>query len=250
MNIQTSRAMWAVGFLVCLSLTSCKGNPLGQGDLEAQVLEIIRNNPEVVLESVRNYQQEQEANQEKAQAEAAKKLMENPKETIGKSPTMGATDNKIVLVEFSDFQCPFCAKAHATVNQFMEKHGDRVTLVYKHLPLQQIHDQAIPAALASWAAQQQGKFWEYHNGLFENQERLGPDLYLELAKKLELDLDRFQKDVESPEATAAIQTDLKLAEQLGLSGTPVFFMNGKGLTGAVSLEDMEALLTEVSEKAK
>jgi protein-disulfide isomerase len=248
---RSSRKFWSRGSalsLLCLCLvgiSGCRGKALN-GDLEAQVLQIIRDNPEVVIESVQTYQKEKQAVEQKAQSDAAQKLLTDRETAIGKSPKTGAEEGEVLLVEFSDFQCPFCANAHDVVAKFMAKHDDRVTLVYKHFPLIQIHDQAVPAALASWAAMQQGKFWEYHDALFKNQDRLGDELYLEIAKDLKLDLDQFQKDIASKEAATAVQTDMKLAGELGLSGTPTFFMNGKILTGALSLESMEAELEQIT----
>ncbi len=232
---------------LCLGLvmSGCSGNA-SNGDLEAQVLQIIRDNPEVVIESVQTYQQDKQAAEQQAQTDIAQKLLADRDTAIGQSPKTGAEQGEVLLIEFSDFECPFCASAHDVVKEFMAKHDDRVTLVYKHFPLIQIHDQAVPAALASWAAMQQGKFWEYHDALFENQDRLGDELYLEIAQDLKLDLDQFQKDVASEAAATAVQTDLKLAGELGLSGTPTFFMNGQILTGALSLESMEAELEKIA----
>lgn len=234
--------------LLSLTIGGCNGGLAPKGDLEAQVLQIIRDNPEVVIESVQAYQQEKQAAEEKAQTEVARKLLADRKTAIGSSPQLGAEKGEVLLIEFSDFECPFCASAHEVVNQFMDKHGDRVTLVYKHFPLVQIHDQAVPAALAAWAAMQQGKFWEYHNALFKNQDRLGEELYLEIAKDLKLDIEKFQSDIASEAAAKAIQADLQLSGELGLSGTPTFFMNGQKLSGAISLESMEAELKKITTK--
>lgn len=217
-------------------------------DFEAQVLQVLRDNPEVILESVQAYQQQQERAQTESRQAAQRELAESPAEAIGDSPVKGAEAQELVLIEFSDFQCPFCARAHETVNEFMAEYGDRVTLTYKHLPLVAIHDQALPAARASWAAQQQGEFWAYHNALFENQDRLGEELYAEIAEDLELDMEQFNRDRESDAAVEAIQKDLEMADRLGLSGTPAFFLNGEPLTGAVALSDLEAVLEQVSSR--
>ncbi len=230
--------------MVALVLSGCQQAP--SGDLEAQVLEIIRENPEVILESVQAYQQEQQRSQQESRGAVVQQMQENPAQFIGQSPVKGAVEQEIVMIEFSDFQCPFCARASGTVAEFIEKHGDRVTLVFKHLPLVSINPQALPAARASWAAQQQGQFWEYHQALFENQERLGESLYLEIAEDLNLDLEQFERDRESEAAIEAVQTDLELADQLGLTGTPTFFINGESFTGAVPLEEMEAVLAQVT----
>jgi protein-disulfide isomerase len=239
---------WGV-LSLCLGLmmSGC-GGQTSNGNLEAQVLQIIRDNPEVVIESVQTYQQEKQAADQQAQSDVAQTLLADRDTAIGESPKTGAEQGEVLLIEFSDFECPFCASAHDVVTEFMAKHSDRVTLVYKHFPLIQIHDQAVPAALASWAAMQQGKFWEYHDALFENQDRLGEELYLEIAKDLKLNVDQFQKDIASEAAATAVQADLKLAGELGLSGTPTFFMNGKILTGALSLESLEAELEKLTDK--
>lgn len=213
--------------------------------LREQVLQIIRENPEVILEAVQTYQRQQREQEKKAQQSFLQQAKANPGSMIGTSPTKGAKNGKVVLVEFSDFQCPFCAKANETLKQFMAKYGDRVTLTYKHLPLTSIHPEALPAARASWAAAQQGKFWEFHDALFANQRRLGDALYRETAKLLGLDLPKFERDRTSQAADAAIAQDLAMAETLGIDGTPFFIMNGEVLAGAVSLADLEAALAKV-----
>jgi protein-disulfide isomerase len=215
--------------------------------LREQVLQIIRENPEVILESVRNYQAQQDQRQDQAQQTVLKQIQANPRAAIGQSPTKGATNGKIVLFEFSDFQCPYCAKAEATLQQFMTKYGDRVTFVYKHFPLTSIHPQALPAAKAAWAAGQQGKFWEFHNALFANQAKLGNDLYRSIAQSLKLDIQRFDRDRASAAAQAAIGQDVKLAEQIGVDATPFFVMNGIPFAGAVDLADMEKILNRVQQ---
>jgi protein-disulfide isomerase len=213
--------------------------------LREQVLQILRDNPEVILESVRNYQKRQDQQKSQLRQSFVQKLKTNPTVVIGQSPTKGATKGKVVLIEFSDFQCPYCSQASQTLKQFMAKHGDQVTLVYKHFPLTSIHPQAMPAAKAAWAAGQQGKFWEYHDALFANQERLGDAFYVETAKTLKLDLQRFERDRSSPAASAAIAQDRKLAEQLDVDATPFFVMNEAIFSGSVGLSEMESVLEQV-----
>jgi protein-disulfide isomerase len=246
--IQLSQRLARVSLvgLLCLTfaLVSCSkavnaDNPTN-ADLEKQVLEIIRKNPEVILESVEKYQREQQEKQSKAREETIQKVAKNPAAIVGKSPKKG--QGKTILIEFSDFECPFCARANENVNQFIQKRSADVTLVYKHLPLTQIHEQALPAAKAAWAAQQQGKFWEYHDALFANQKQLNDGFYQETAKKLGLDLAKFDRDRASQAATDAINADLKLAMSLELNGTPTFIMNGQLFSGAVSVEELEKRL--------
>jgi protein-disulfide isomerase len=214
--------------------------------LREQVLQIIRENPEVILEAVRDYQKQQQQAREKARQSVAQQMKANPRAMIGQSPTRGAKDSRVVLVEFSDFQCPYCAKANATLKQFVAKHQDKVTLVYKHFPLSRIHPEALPAAKASWAAAQQGKFWEFHDALFNQQERLGDGFYVETAKALGLDLQRFNRERASAAASAAIEQDMQLAASLGVDGTPFFIMNGEVFSGVMDLPQLEEVLARVS----
>jgi protein-disulfide isomerase len=211
-------------------------------NFEQQVLQVIRKNPQAIVDSVQAYQREQQQEQRKVQQSFLQDLKQNPKSIIGQSPTKGT--GKTVLIEFSDFQCPFCQGAAGTVKQFVGKYSDRVTLVYKHLPLTSIHEQALPAAKASWAAQQQGKFWQYHDALFERQQQLDEAVYPEIAKTLGLDIAKFNRDRASQAAQTAIEKDLQLADQLGISGTPFFAMNGQAFSGAVDLATLEKNLTQ------
>jgi protein-disulfide isomerase len=215
-------------------------------DLEAKVLEVIRKNPQVLVESLQAYQQKQADQQQQAQKAFLEQMKSNPKAVIGDSPTTGAKEQKIVLLEFSDFQCPYCSKAHQTLKQFMTTRQNQVTLVYKHLPLTQIHPEAMPSAKAAWAAGQQGKFWEFHDALFENQQKLGEPLYVATAQALNLDLKRFDQDRNGQAASAAIQKDVEMAEKLGVTGTPFVIMNDQVISSGVELDNLEAALKQVS----
>jgi protein-disulfide isomerase len=211
--------------------------------LEKQVLEVLRKHPEVLLEVLQKYTIEQEKKQQQAQIEALKQVRKNTKALIGDSPVMGASDRQIVMLAFSDFQCPFCATANKSLKEFMAKHKDKVTLVYKHFPLTQIHPEALPAARAAWAANKQGKFWEYHDALFANQAKLGEAFYTETATSLKLDLKKF--DADRKLADNFIVEDFKLGRKVGVDGTPTFIMNGEVVTGAASLADLEKALAKV-----
>ncbi|MEA5450534.1 thioredoxin domain-containing protein [Leptolyngbya sp. CCNP1308] len=165
---------------------------------------------------------------------------------IGASPTKGNPNAPIVLFKFSDFQCPYCTVAAGYMKEFVGNHEDEILYVYKHFPLTQIHPEAMPSAKAAWAAQQQGQFWLYHDGLFVNQNRLGEDLYIELAEAMQLDMDQFNRDRTSAEATAAIEQDLALAEQLQLQGTPSFIMNDLLIPGGAPLQLFEEIFNQIN----
>ncbi len=237
----------AILSLLCLIL-SWSGNAQAASRisprLEQQVLQIIREHPEAVLESLVAYQQQQRQEILQSQQAFLQDLQINPQAVIGSSPVTGSPNSKIVLVEFSDYQCPYCAEANKTLKQFMEKHQDQVTLVYKHFPLTQIHAEAVPAAKAAWAANQQGKFWEYSDALFSDQKQLSEAKYLDIATNLKLDLDKFKSD--RALADNEILKDMQLGQNLGLTGTPFFVMNGESFSGAVQLSDIEAVLARAT----
>ncbi|MTJ07144.1 MULTISPECIES: DsbA family protein [unclassified Anabaena] len=233
----------AIFSLICLILSwsiPVQAQTKIDSQLEQQVLEIIRKNPEVIIESVEAYQQQQQQQLQQSRQEFINDFQKNPQAVIGDSPTIGATELKTVLIEFSDFECPYCAEAQKSLKDLLVKYPNQFTLVYKHFPLYQIHSQALPAATASWAAYQQGKFWEYHDALFTNQKQLGESLYLDTAKKLNLNLVKFNSDRKL--ANNPIQKDLLLARKLGLGGTPSFIMTSPNFVGPVKLTEIENIL--------
>lgn len=262
-SLQTARSLRTIFSLIFLGMTllflalglgGCAVSPdqaakakAVDAELEGQVLEIIRKHPDVILESVQAYQENQQKQQADLRQKVQDQLKAEPRLIIRESPTTGATSQKIVLAEFSDFQCPYCAKAQATIKQFMDKHQDQVTLVYKHFPLVQIHPQALPAAQATWAAFKQAKFWEYHDALFEKQDQLGEDLYASVAKDLGLDIAKFNQDRKSEAAMTAIQKDIELAKSLGISSTPSFLMNGIAFKGALEVSEFESILAQIQQ---
>lgn len=168
---------------------------------------------------------------------------------IGDSATKGPRDAEIVLIKFSDFQCPYCAIASADMKKLIQNHPDDVLFIYKQFPLVSIHAQALPAAKAAWAAGQQGKFWLYHDGLFAYQDKLGEDYYVALAKQIGLDMEKFDRDRNSPAAQAAIDKDVELAQALGMRGTPTFIMNGLLIPGGAPLAFFEEAISRLKASA-
>jgi protein-disulfide isomerase len=210
--------------------------------LENQVLAIIRKNPGIVREAMQAEEQQKQQEQQALKQRFNQEMQKNPGIVIGNSPVKGAKNQKLLLIEFADFQCPYCAQAHTILKQFMERNQDKVTLVYKHYPLTSIHPEATAAAKAAFAAQKQGKFWQYHDALFERQAELGEKLYIEIAQNLQLDIAKFNQQRNSPEFGTALDQDLKMAETLGIQGTPFFFVNGETVSGAVPLPELEKLV--------
>ncbi len=145
----------------------------------------------------------------------------------------GNPDAKVVLVEYSDFQCPACAQFQAVIKTLQESHSD-LAVEYKHFPLVSIHSQAVPAAKAAEAAGQQGKFFEMHDKLFENQEDWSgrgnaQAIFFQYAEEIGLDIDLFKKHFGASLIEDKIKDEFSEAQQLGLPGTPSFFMNGEPL---------------------
>jgi protein-disulfide isomerase len=159
------------------------------------------------------------------------------------APAKGPKSAPVVLVEYSDFQCPFCARVHPTLEQVEREYGDKVRIVFKHLPLS-IHPKAPAAHAAAQAAALQGKFWEMHDKIFENQREMSEEKYVEWAGELGLDVDRFKRDVASAKVRQQIESDKREAAALGVSGTPSFFVNGRFLSGAQPFSEFKQKIDE------
>lgn len=165
------------------------------------------------------------------------------------SPVRGAPEALVTLVEFSDYQCPYCRQAHTTVTQVEKKYAGKLRLVMKQFPLS-FHPLAKPAALAAIAAGRQGKYWEMHDRLFSSPQ-LDPDSLERYARELGLDVERWKRDQQDPRVAAVIGRDSELGGNIGVGGTPAFFVNGRRLPGgAAPLEQFSALIDEELVKAE
>lgn len=222
-TLALSISLWTI-FLPQSVVLAAQPQTIDSTNIEAEVLSIIRAHPDVLIGAITAYQSEQENQRTQDQSQALERFKQSPTTVLGQSPAIGAGHGKLLLVEFSDFECPFCAKAHIDLQKLVADRSD-VQLVYKHLPLVSIHAQAMPAALAAWAAAQQGKFWQYHDALFAHQSDLGEPLYLDIARTLELNLNQFDRDRRSNAALSAVRADVDLANRLGISGTPSFVVS-------------------------
>lgn len=165
------------------------------------------------------------------------------------SPAIGPEDAPIVLVEFTDYQCPYCALVQDTLRQLLEMYEGKIRHVVKNLPLSS-HAEADTAAVAALAAGRQGKFWDFRRLLFENQNAMSEADLVRYAKKLNLDLERFEMDRKDPSLRELIARDMKQAAELGTSGTPTFFVNGQRINGAHPLTVFQALVDQVLSKPK
>jgi len=151
----------------------------------------------------------------------------------------------VTIVEYSDFQCPFCASFHSTVQQILADYPEQVRWVYKHFPLDSIHSQARPAAEASECVFEQKSddgFWQFADGLFKNQERLGASLYQELTEKAGLNMEQFNNCVSSRKYRNKVEADYQEGTKAGVRGTPGNFVNGEPVPGAVPYETLKAVI--------
>ena len=172
---------------------------------------------------------------------------------IGTSYVLGSATAPITIVEFSDFQCPFCERGGKTVKDLVAKYPNDVRVVFKHNPLP-FHAEAPDASKAAMAAGEQGKFWEMHDLLFQNIKEMKGANMKEMtsgfAKQLGLDVAKFQKDFADPKFDQVIKDDLALGSKLGVRGTPHFFINGERLSGAQPIDKFEAIIKAQLEEAK
>ncbi len=167
---------------------------------------------------------------------------------IAGRPVKGGENAKVTIVEWSDFQCPYCKRVTPTLEQIHETYGDQVRVVFRHLPLS-IHPKAPAAHAAAEAAHQQGKFWEMHDKIFANQRELSAEKFVEYATELDLDVDRFKKDVVSSDVKKQVDGDSGAAATLGITGTPAFFVNGRYLSGAQPFASFKRLIDEELDKS-
>ena len=167
---------------------------------------------------------------------------------IENAPVRGGAKAPVTIVEFSDLQCPFCARANASISDVVKRYGADVKIVFKNFPLD-IHPNAPLAHRAALAAGEQGKFWEMHDALFAKQSNATRDGVLGMARELGLDLARFQSDFESGRFDTRIERDKQEGDRLGVDGTPTFFINGARLVGAQPTSEFVRVIDRELDKA-
>jgi len=152
----------------------------------------------------------------------------------------GNLNADLVIVEYGDYQCPYCGAAYPVLKELMNQFGSQIKFVFRNFPLSEMHEYARAAALAAEAAALQNKFWEMHDAIYENQQNLNEHLLLELAEELKLDIPQFKSDLESSALKAKVDEDFESGVVSGVNGTPSFYVNGKKFEGGA--EDLFQLV--------
>jgi protein-disulfide isomerase len=177
---------------------------------------------------------------------AASTVPESPaapvKVDVSGAPAQGPADSRVTMVEFVDFECPFCGRyAHDTLPRLRREYGDRIRYVSRQFPLD-IHPNAERAALAAECADEQNRYWPFHDALFKHQDRLGtPDL-AGYARELGLDMGRYERCLDDPATRARVQHDIADGRHYGVTGTPAFFINGRLVSGAQPFAQFKSAL--------
>ena len=213
-------------------------------DMKAQIREHLERR--AAPEAARAYVQQL---RDAAQVEI---LIERPRTQVAATgPTRGPADAPVTIIEFSDYQCPFCRRAEPTVEQVLAQYEGKVRFVFRHFPLDRIHPMARGAAEASACAADQDKFWEYHAALFADDAQLDRAGLDAAAAKTGLDMAAFKACVDGRKTQALVDADVKDGEAAGVSGTPAFFINGIPLRGALPAEEFHKVIDEeLAAKAK
>lgn len=256
----------SIFFFIFVSLIAVSCNTVDK----KTVGEILKNNPEVLTDAIKANPEQfidalneavkiaQQGEKSKREGDEKKKFEEsfnNPMvpEITKDDVVRGTRGAPLVLVEYSDFECPFCKRGYETVNALLEKYKGKIQFVYKHLPLS-FHPNAMPAAkyYEALRLQSHDKAGKFHDELFDNFEKikLGEKFFKATAIKVGADMNKLQKDLNSPEVKAAIDEDLAEAKKFGFQGTPGFLINGIPVKGAYPPSHFDTIIEQLKKKGK
>jgi protein-disulfide isomerase len=239
--------------------------PVGEADVvtfyQSNINQMQGRSLEVMAPAIRRYLQDQQTDAARTTLIAdlrksgpeVRVLFDAPRHGIEVSnddPSLGPASAPVTLVEFSDFQCPFCQRVSPTLKQVKQTYGDKVRVVWKDFPLTQIHPQAFKAGEAAHCASDQGKFWEYHDRLFANQQALQVNDLKKHAADLGLDAAAFDACLDSSKYGERVRDGVAEGSRLGVNSTPTIYINGRVLSGAQPYETFVAVIDEELAKTK
>jgi len=202
---------------------------MDEAKLKEFILQVIKENPKLIYDAVNDYVKDQQKARETQEFDESlkKRVNDTAAENV---PIKGSEKAQITIIEYSDFQCPYCSRGAELMKEVLGRYPDKVKIAFKNNPLA-MHNMALPAAKAALAAHKQGKFWEYHDLLFQNSAKLSEELFSKLAQDLKLDMTKFEADRKSEEIAKQVETEMNKAKELGLNGTPSFVVNGVIIRG-------------------
>jgi protein-disulfide isomerase len=193
----------------------------------------------------------QRAMEKIARSVNAEIFLERPRvDVAADGPSKGPANAPVTIIEFSDFQCPFCSRALPVIEEVMTRYPNEVRFVYRHLPLDRIHPRARIAAEASLCAHDQGRFWDYHDLIFANATTLGDEDLKRFAEELNLDVAAWEQCVAERKFAEKIDADIAAAASAGIAGTPAFTINGVLFSGAKPVEDFVSVIESELERGK
>ena len=236
--------VFLAGFLLSQTAAQAEDSSVpatGSDTFNEAVHKYILENPQVIIEAIEVYQLQQRA-AERRQQEVAFQQFKEDLENNKSSPIIGNPDGDIVLVEFFDYRCPYCRRAAAVIQELLDKDRN-LKIVMKEFPI--LSPESVIGARAALAADQQGAYKEYHFELMHNASDLSVNRLLSLADKLNLDVEKFESDMESPEVTQQILETRQLATALGINGTPAFVLNGKSVPPGTLAPEFRKMIAEI-----
>ncbi len=253
-------------FIVSIILSSCSTDKKFKERLETTlqenpelILKVIEKNPTKFLmtldKAARTAKDEMQKNAEVKAQQELEEAFNNPlvPEITDKDTIHGPKDAPITIVEYSDFECPFCKRGYTTINELLKTYKGKVRFIYKHLPLS-FHPQAMISAkyYEAIALQSPSKAMKFHDSVFENQSKLknGEAFLTKIAKELKVDMIKLQKDIDSKQVTDKINQDMAEAKKFGMSGTPGFLINGIPVKGAYPAEYFTNIINKLKKMGK
>jgi protein-disulfide isomerase len=219
--------------------------PPDKAALGKNIREYLLANPEVLVEAMQELERKQDSQRDSA---AQKAISENQKELLSDpdSPTAGNPSGDVTIVEFSDYQCPYCKRAHGAIKSVVAADG-KVKIVFKDLPI--LGEPSRIAALAALASRAQGKHLAFHDALMEYSGKIDRDKIMEIAASVGLDVAKLQKDMEDPKLKQIIDRNMALASALGVRGTPAFVVGQQFVPGAVDADALKQLIADARKRS-
>jgi protein-disulfide isomerase len=252
--------LYSVSFILAILVSCFAKNAYAQEITQDALKKALKQNPEIVIQFLKEHKSEvleilNEAASESKIVQGQRSMDEsfnNPLQPKISDQTRmrGNKAAKYTLVEYGDFQCPFCGNGYRTVEALREKYGSDLRFIYKHLPLTAIHPMAMLAAryMEAISLQSEDKAWNFHDIIFQNQNKLSESFYQETAKSIGVDVDRLAVDLKSDKISGIIEADSKEAGEMGFQGTPGFLLNGIPVRGAYPVDYFETIIAKLAEK--